>query len=47
VSTSTVKSHLRNLHAKLGAQSRAGAVDTARALGLLARPQHSADLARS
>jgi LuxR family maltose regulon positive regulatory protein len=41
VSTSTVKTHLRNLYVKLGAHSRAEAVGSARALGLLgpsARP---------
>jgi len=36
VSTSTVKTHLRNLYVKLGAHSRAEAVQFARALGLLA-----------
>jgi LuxR family maltose regulon positive regulatory protein len=36
VSTSTVKTHLRNLYAKLGAHRRAEAVECARALGLLA-----------
>jgi LuxR family transcriptional regulator, maltose regulon positive regulatory protein len=36
VSTSTVKTHMRNLYAKLGAHSRAEAVESARALGLLA-----------
>ena len=35
-SASTVKTHLRNLYAKLGAHSRAEAVRSARALGLLA-----------
>ena len=36
VSTSTVKTYLRNLYATLGAHNRAEAVETARALGLLA-----------
>jgi LuxR family transcriptional regulator, maltose regulon positive regulatory protein len=36
VSTSTVKTHMRNLYAKLGAHSRAETVESARALGLLA-----------
>jgi len=36
VSTSTVKTHMRNLYAKLSAHSRAEAVQSARALGLLA-----------
>jgi LuxR family transcriptional regulator, maltose regulon positive regulatory protein len=36
VSTSTVKTHLRNLYAKLGVHRRAEAVERARALGLLA-----------
>jgi LuxR family maltose regulon positive regulatory protein len=36
VATSTVKTHMRNLYAKLGVHSRAEAVKTARALGLLA-----------
>ena len=40
VSTTTVKTHLRNLYAKLGAHSRAEAVETARALGLLAPSAH-------
>jgi LuxR family maltose regulon positive regulatory protein len=36
VSTSTVKTHMRNLYAKLGAHCRADVVESARALGLLA-----------
>jgi LuxR family maltose regulon positive regulatory protein len=36
VSTSTVKTHLRNLYAKLGAHRRAEAIERARAMGLLA-----------
>ena len=40
VSTTTVKTHLRNLYAKLGAHSRAEAVESARALGLLAPSAH-------
>jgi LuxR family transcriptional regulator, maltose regulon positive regulatory protein len=36
VSPNTVKTHMRTLYAKLGAHSRAEAVDRARALGLLA-----------
>ena len=42
VSVSTVKTHMRNLYAKLGTHRRAAAVERARALGLLApsRPRH-------
>jgi LuxR family maltose regulon positive regulatory protein len=40
VSTSTVKTHMRNLYAKLSAHSRAEAVESARALGLLAPTAH-------
>ncbi|HTZ30223.1 MAG TPA: LuxR C-terminal-related transcriptional regulator [Streptosporangiaceae bacterium] len=38
VSTSTVKTHMRNLYTKLGVHSRAEAVESARRLGLLAPP---------
>ncbi|HEY6312831.1 MAG TPA: LuxR C-terminal-related transcriptional regulator [Streptosporangiaceae bacterium] len=40
VSTTTVKTHMRNAYAKLGAHSRAEAVESARALGLLAPAAH-------
>jgi LuxR family transcriptional regulator, maltose regulon positive regulatory protein len=40
VSTSTVKTHLRNLYVKLGAHSRAEAVESARTVGLLAPSAH-------
>ena len=42
VSVSTVKTHLRNLYAKLGTHRRADTVQRARALGLLApgAPRH-------
>jgi ATP/maltotriose-dependent transcriptional regulator MalT len=38
ISRNTVKTHIRNLYAKLGTHTRAGAVTRARALGLLAPP---------
>jgi LuxR family transcriptional regulator, maltose regulon positive regulatory protein len=41
VSTSTVKTHMRNLYAKLGAHRRAEVVETARAQHLLAPPARS------
>jgi LuxR family transcriptional regulator, maltose regulon positive regulatory protein len=40
VSTTTIKTHLRNLYIKLGVHSRAEAVESARALGLLAPSAH-------
>jgi len=40
VSTNTVKTHMRNIYTKLGAHSRAEAVESARALGLLAPSAH-------
>jgi LuxR family maltose regulon positive regulatory protein len=40
VSTTTVRTHLRNLYGKLGVHRRAEAVDSARALGLLAPSAH-------
>jgi LuxR family transcriptional regulator, maltose regulon positive regulatory protein len=38
LSTSTVKTHMRNLYGKLGAHSRSEAVQSGRVLGLLAPP---------
>jgi ATP/maltotriose-dependent transcriptional regulator MalT len=38
LSTSTVKTHMRNLYGKLGAHSRTEAVQSGRVLGLLAPP---------
>jgi LuxR family maltose regulon positive regulatory protein len=40
VSTSTVKTHLRNLYAKLGVNRQSEAVQSARALHLLALSAH-------
>lgn len=41
VSPNTVRTHIKNLYAKLGTHQRAGAVERARALGLLAPPSGS------
>ena len=38
----TVKTHMRKLYAKLGAHTRAEAVQRGRALGLLAPPRRDA-----
>jgi LuxR family transcriptional regulator, maltose regulon positive regulatory protein len=40
VSTTTIRTHLRNLYTKLGAHSRAEAVEFARVAGLLAPSAH-------
>jgi ATP/maltotriose-dependent transcriptional regulator MalT len=40
VSPNTVKTHIRNLYAKLGTHRRAEAVERARALGLLGPRPH-------
>lgn len=45
LSPNTVKTHQRHLYEKLGAHSRAQAVERARALGLLTRPSRSSVLA--
>ena len=42
VSANTVRTHMRHVYEKLGAHRRAGAVDRARALGLLAPPPQRA-----
>jgi len=47
VSVNTVKTHIRNLYAKLGTHRRAEAVSLARTLGLLAPSAHSLRLAAS
>ena len=44
VSANTVRTHMRHVYEKLGAHRRAGAVDRARALGLLAPPALSSPL---
>jgi LuxR family transcriptional regulator, maltose regulon positive regulatory protein len=45
LSPNTVKTHQRHLYEKLGAHSRAQAVERARALGLLTRPAKGGVLA--
>jgi ATP/maltotriose-dependent transcriptional regulator MalT len=45
LSPNTVKTHQRHLYEKLGAHSRAQAVERARALGLLTRPSRGSALA--
>ena len=47
VSLNTVKTHLRNLYAKLGTHSRAEAVTLARSLGLLAPSAHNPRLSET
>jgi LuxR family transcriptional regulator, maltose regulon positive regulatory protein len=45
VSTNTIKTHIRNMYAKLGTHHRAETVERARALGLLA-PSRTAPATR-